>query len=884
MNDKEMNLENSHESGFILITAIMIVAILTIVGTTAWFKTNIQMKVSVTVLESEQAFAAGNAGLETTYAYWSYDPYGQSEYTDVQNDIINDTTVSGIYIDLLDPYSMEDLLAIATSTYSKTDVDDLIATTTGIRVYNVTSSGMTAVANSAWGTFDPQVAVWATSFSSQNEPNYPYGVNNANVNTGSCADCNLVVYALGRSGNASHLLRQTFSSVSFNITGVSAITNAPAYDSFSEMYNAVCPYSTPISDTANTPGAKGATNGLVVVDITQSTDGNALKSNASVGRAGKAFRSGVNSNPALTIDSNPEIVFDPTVESSTASPQVDHNQQSPTSSNSPFIEENQTLNWFTSANNHLFNLDIYREAANTIRTGTKGWTTATEKGIDWTLATDRDGPYNLATGNSGIPRSGTLTVREFMYNVQRAIPMYGLVRVLVPTLIDSGGDFGAGLACDTGTDTFTIYSQNPQVSRYGVLSAANVLAQTGDGGSEAVDIKDMDISASPASTTNVQAKVIVYGMLFIDYYHDSDDNGLYDAVNDKLFTPVESVDIYMKIHIPLIINPALDGTDSGLADDSATAGKDYSHVSAAKGKWYGMDLDNSPDGEMDLMSMPYTDSSDPSIFEVAVSSRGFGSAGSSTYFTSKASGRNVAAGFVNMLYGTNRGHAGGATLAKRLAYYLNTKKAASTAQIADFPSNSLASFQAFYIGNNGTGTTPDAADVYHLISPSGYVHGWRRAFQVTTMPANVWNDNLIATTSSYYAERSQYMHVSSDADGVMIDSDFADLPAEIYSGGLLDMHGNVNVSGVVYTPMQIELEAKDNGNYKGTADEGPARQYVNGSLIGGFGVYVQNKKNGSVNGTDDGLTVIVYDPTAVDKLSTNAPESVLARRYWQALP
>ncbi|MES0371422.1 MAG: pilus assembly PilX N-terminal domain-containing protein [Mariprofundaceae bacterium] len=889
MNSENNLMEKGNERGFILITTILILAILTIVGTAAWFKTNVQMSLSTTVVESGQAFAAANAGLETTYAYWSFDSSGQVEYSDIKSDIVNDTAVSGIYIDLLDPYSMDDLNAIATSTYSKTDINDLISSTTGvpsgIRVYNITASGITEVSNSSWGTSDPQVAVWATSFSSQDEPDYPYGVNSANANTTSCSSCNLVVYALGRSGNSKRLIRQAFTYVTSNIEGVSAITNAPAFDSFSEMYNAICSDSVPLTDTANTPGAKGATEGLLVIDVTQSTNGDALKSNADIGRAGKAFRDGVSSNPSLTIDSNPSIIFDPTVASGTGSPQVDQDKQSPSSTNPPFIERNATIDWFTDLNKHLFNLDIYREAANTIRTGTKGWTTATEKGIDYTLATDRDGPYNLSGGNSGIPRSGTLTVREFMYNVQRAIPMYGIVRVLVPTLIDSGGDFGSGLDCNVpspGTD-FTIYTQNPQVSRYGVLSAANVLAQTGDGGGEQVDIRDMDISAAPASATNVQAKVIVYGLLFVDYYHDSDDNGLYDAANDKLFTPVESVDIYMKIHIPLIINPALDGTHSGLADDSASGTKDYTHVSAAKGKWYGMDMDDSPDGEMDLMTMPYTSSTDPSIFEVATSTRGFGSSGSITYFDSVASGREPQAGLWNMInHMSNRGHAGGADLALRLAYFYNTKKAASVVGMDNFPS-SLVELQDFYIGNNGTGTTPDGADAFHLLSPSGYIHGWRRAFQVTGMPSSIWNDNLIATTSSYYDERAKYMHVSSDADGVMIDSDFADIPAEIYSGGLLDMHGNVNVSGVLYTPMQIELEAKNDGNYKGTAAEGPARQYINGSLIGGFGVYIQNAKQGSVDGTDDGLTYIVYDPVAVDKLSTNDNSVITSRRYWQEL-
>ncbi len=37
---------------------------------------------------------------------------------------------------------------------------------------------------------------------------------------------------------------------------------------------------------------------------------------------------------------------------------------------------------------------------------------------------------------------------------------------------------------------------------------------------------------------------------------------------------------------------------------------------------------------------------------------------------------------------------------------------------------------------------------------------------------------------------------------------FEDIPAYMYTGGLIDMHDQVNISGLVYVPQGMELEAK----------------------------------------------------------------------------
>jgi len=49
----------------------------------------------------------------------------------------------------------------------------------------------------------------------------------------------------------------------------------------------------------------------------------------------------------------------------------------------------------------------------------------------------------------------------------------------------------------------------------------------------------------------------------------------------------------------------------------------------------------------------------------------------------------------------------------------------------------------------------------------------------------------------------------------------------MYNIGILDIHGNANISGVLYTPSFVEIENKQNGQI----------QYFNGSIIGGGGIF-----------------------------------------------
>jgi hypothetical protein len=91
-----------------------------------------------------------------------------------------------------------------------------------------------------------------------------------------------------------------------------------------------------------------------------------------------------------------------------------------------------------------------------------------------------------------------------------------------------------------------------------------------------------------------------------------------------------------------------------------------------------------------------------------------------------------------------------------------------------------------------------------------------------------------------------------------------DLPAMMYNIGIFDIHGNVNISGVLYSPSFFEIENKADGQ----------TQYFKGCLITGGGIYYENVKRST--------SIISYDPHVLDMLSTmgNKGKGLFAT-YWE---
>jgi hypothetical protein len=77
-----------------------------------------------------------------------------------------------------------------------------------------------------------------------------------------------------------------------------------------------------------------------------------------------------------------------------------------------------------------------------------------------------------------------------------------------------------------------------------------------------------------------------------------------------------------------------------------------------------------------------------------------------------------------------------------------------------------------------------------------------------------------------------------------------DLPALMFDNGTVDIHQECNICGAMYSPSFMEIENKAN-----------ARQYFNGCIISGGGIYFDA-------GGAPGVQVINFDPQVVDTLPT----------------
>ena len=152
-----------------------------------------------------------------------------------------------------------------------------------------------------------------------------------------------------------------------------------------------------------------------------------------------------------------------------------------------------------------------------------------------------------------------------------------------------------------------------------------------------------------------------------------------------------------------------------------------------------------------------------------------------------------------------------------------------------------------------------------------------KIFNLATMNINAADlSGLVATNSATYA--SGYPPVYFDnanknptnIDIHSFNNKFAnvtpeeDLPALLYSIGILDMHGNANVCGVMYTPSFCEIENKKSDQI----------QYFKGSIITGLGIYFENN-NASTS-------IVSYDAKTLDYLATlNGAGKRVMVSYWQ---
>lgn len=170
------------------------------------------------------------------------------------------------------------------------------------------------------------------------------------------------------------------------------------------------------------------------------------------------------------------------------------------------------------------------------------------------------------------------------------------------------------------------------------------------------------------------------------------------------------------------------------------------------------------------------------------------------------------------------------------------------------PMESIAAYNAQY----GTSYTShsDAAFVtlwdslnlpnkYHMLMASGYVDGWYDAFQELDITAQQWQN--LGFTVPPTANLASPLTLNS-----IRSSSFEDLPTYLYTGGLVDMHHHMNISGLLYVPQSAEIEQKFSG----------ISMYMNGGLIVRDGFYLSGKPGG--------ITLIVSDPSSFSSIVINS--------------
>jgi len=926
------------EEGFILVSVIVILAVLTLIGVTAMFKTNVQTKVSASSVDMAKALSAGQSGLAKNYSDWR--GVRAAEKAAISAAVEAGTASSGMYDETMTPNQMSDL---GTDTAA---VDNYVNTNGNIRVYDVTSAGLVP---GTWGTgSNPQVALWAASFAKQRDPVYPYKV----ANTVACPDCNIVVYSLARAGKARSLQREIQGTTTHTPSGIAAVTNVPNTAYWADLCNGSAgsttlslanPFGSVGEHSPTTPTPATTTQHEWMIEATQAeyaiyTDpvlpkenipsGVAFASNTATGTCnGECPEFEVEFPIANSENTSTVAVYrhDPLIaysgHQSVNNMRVDYasttrDTTSPSAPNMPSgklphkLVSDKMLGTpgqldFLNGSGQAFDLDAVRWGAEqfTCRTSNSGKFCSKANALQAAVYTAL--PQSIRPRNATAPVTGRLTFAEFQFNLANAIPMFGLIRVMYPAQAATGTD-GSG-TCNGQTVQLYKTEHAGEKNNWSIQSKAAAY----DGSPTSIDTD---------GNLGNEAKMIVYGSIMIDFFADDNGNMLFDpASGEHILTNLENGETKAEMTLPELINPALPFAPSGLARafPSAAAGgtiavgalgNPVNLASPTGGRFpateglvpSGGSVTAQKYGRMELMA-PNT-SGVSKLYELGESVRTSGGIGANT----------------PRYFGLYSG---------RLKYYYDLAKAtANQSDPNQWPMGAFPGTMAsdYCVGSQdctpppaGVGPNNDG-DKFHLMFPSGYMHGWKVALAALNLTAADWNgllvsadtlaaqavadstpsnkgspfsvadiplDYSLATPVAFAsleakatalintnANDHRYFYTEAGAGGyALLTSKWADVPAFVYSGGFMQIQHVSNISGATYTPGPMAWGAEDD-----TPD--PGTGYFNGSIITGFGF-----ARGGEDATSAGYAVVVFDPQAVDNSSISTLSSVLRRFAWEQL-
>ena len=128
--------------------------------------------------------------------------------------------------------------------------------------------------------------------------------------------------------------------------------------------------------------------------------------------------------------------------------------------------------------------------------------------------------------------------------------------------------------------------------------------------------------------------------------------------------------------------------------------------------------------------------------------------------------------------------------------------------------------------------TLDKPTQYHLLMANGYPSGWAEAFEKLGITRSEWT-SIPGVNPPLRLPGGAPTITEDDVRNPL----FEDIPVYLYTGGLIDMHDQVNISGLLYVPQGMELEAKNGSN----ASPQPTRQYVIGAIVVRDSFYLEAK-------------------------------------------
>lgn len=912
-------MDRKHEQGFILVTSLVILTILGISAAAMSYKTITETKVAASTTEKARAFEAARAGLAQNYQDW------QATRVDEKNAIAHavvagSPTQTGIYDQSLHPSSITDIGKTAA------EIDKWVKNHANIRVFDVTPNGLVA---GTWGKGSyPQVALWASGFKKAYDPAYPYST----PATGACSDCSVAVYALGRFGRARSLQREIQMTATHRQIGITAITNAPTSAYWSDLCagkgstptSIQYPFGVTGEHNPQPPATSPTVNHDWMIEATQAEyriyanpalpnlvnvpSGVAFASNTSVGVGNTEFKAqfplGHHENVSTTAvyDNDPIIAYSGHHSVTTMRADYASTTRDMTSPNAPdmpsgklphklvnknLLGSNGQLNLFDGTG-QAFDLDAVRWAAEQL--------TCNDNGVPSGKFCAKAKALKQRLIAAGIPAqapvTGRMTLAEFQYNVANAIPMFGIVRVMYPATA-VGGSEGSG-TCNSGP--VQLYKTEDGFEKFKWSKGAG-------------DYDGTPTTVDSDGKLGSKAKLLVYGSIMLDFFSDDDSDGLFDpASGEHVLSNVEAGEVKVEMRVPILVNPAMPEAISGSMRAFPGISMDGSgpvNLASPTGGNFpssegliptnaatGPNFTAQKDGRMTLMA---PDGSGVSrLFALGDSAR---------------VNRGLPTAAADVLFQSYK---------TRLKYYYDLLVATTdTANPNEWP---IAAFPGsmsdnFCIGEldcaappAGTGPNNDG-DKFHLLYPSGYMHGWKVALAALRLTADDWNHILdgantlasqavkdstpahkgsplgaadvpagfsslaakAADLATINANEHRYFYAETGNGGwALLTGAWADVPAVMYAGGYMAVQYTANVSGALYTPGPMSWGAED-------ATDDPGTGYFAGAIITGFGF-----SRGSEDGHGDPTySVVVFDPTAVDNANINPLRIFLNRYAWE---